>query len=204
MKLFFYPKLALLALASYIALYAEPLLASTIQQTPIERIAFGSCADPQESLAIFDTITQENPDIFVFLGDNVYAEDESDDPLLGSLTEAYDTLGNSPAFQRLSAKIPLYATWDDHDYGKNDGGSEYKHKRLTQKIFMDFWDVTSNDPRRSREGTYFSKDYIIEKNKIKVIGLDTRYFRSNLLGSRTNRQPNNDPKSSILGITQWP
>ena len=66
MKLFSYPKLALLALASIIALHTERLPASTIELTPIERIAFGSCADQQESLAIFDTITQENPDIFVF------------------------------------------------------------------------------------------------------------------------------------------
>ena len=92
MKLFFFPKITLLALASIIALHTEPLLASTIEQTRIERIAFGSCADPKESLAIFDTIIQENPDIFVFLGDNVYAEDESDDPELRSLREAYDCL----------------------------------------------------------------------------------------------------------------
>ena len=106
-------------------------------------------------------------------------------------------------FQDGLNELEKLAIWDDHDYGKNDGGSEYKHKRLTQKIFMDFWDVPSNDPRRNREGTYFSKDYIIENNKIKVIGLDTRYFRSKLLGSRTNRQPNNNLNSSILGKSQW-
>jgi len=106
-------------------------------------------------------------------------------------------------FPRWLNELEKLAIWDDHDYGKNDGGSEYKHKQLTQKIFMDFWDIPSNDPRRKREGTYFSKDYIIEKNKIKVIGLDTRFFRSNLLGSRTNRQPNNDLNSSILGKSQW-
>ena len=54
---------------------------------------------------------------------------------------------------------------------------------------MDFWDIPANDPRRNREGTYFSKDYIIENNKIKVIGLDTRYFRSKLLGSRQIGNP---------------
>ena len=42
MKLFFSQKLALLALACVIALHAKPLHASTIQQTPIERIAFGT------------------------------------------------------------------------------------------------------------------------------------------------------------------
>ena len=68
---------------------------------------------------------------------------------------------------------------------------------------MDFWDIPANDPRWNREGTYLCKDYIIENNKIKVIGLDTRYFRSKLLGSRTNRQPNNNLKSSILGKSQW-
>ena len=80
MKLFF-SKISAPRLSKRHCIACKPLPASTIQQTPIERIAFGSCADQQESLAIFDTITQVNPDIFVFLGDNVYAEDESDDPI---------------------------------------------------------------------------------------------------------------------------
>ena len=208
MKLFFYPKLTLLALASVIALYAKPLLASTIQQKPIERIAFGSCADPQESLAIFDTINQENPDIFVFLGDNVYAEDESDDPLLRSLTEAYDTLGNSPAFQRLNAKTPLYATWDDHDYGLNDAGEEFKHKDVSEHLFETFWEIPTDDPSVARQGIYRAVSFGPVGKRVQLILLDTRSFRSGLekplLPPAHGRyRPSSADAQSVLGTAQW-
>tara|TARA_B100000212_G_scaffold189144_1_gene142617 strand:+ start:428 stop:1387 length:960 start_codon:yes stop_codon:yes gene_type:complete len=163
------------------------------------KIAFGSCIDQRYPQKIWETIENENIEKFIFLGDNVYGDIPSGDTEY--LVNAYQLQANRfPSWLNNTEKL---AIWDDHDYGKNDGGSEYKHKRQSQKIFVDFWDVPSNDPRRNREGTYFSKDYVIEKNKIKVIGLDTRYFRSNLLGSRTNRQPNNDLSSSILGKSQW-
>jgi alkaline phosphatase D len=171
----------------------------TINVSSDTKIGFGSCLDQRYPQKIWKSIADENINKFIFLGDNVYGDVPSGDTK--KLVKAYKL--QARRFPRWLNELEKLAIWDDHDYGKNDGGSEYKHKQLTQKIFMDFWDIPSNDPRRSREGTYFSKDYIIEKNKIKVIGLDTRYFRSNLLGSRTNRQPNNDLNSSILGISQW-
>ena len=208
MKLFFFQKLALLALASVIALHAKPLPASTIQQTPIERIAFGSCADQQESLAIFDTITQVNPDIFVFLGDNVYAEDESDDPLLRSLTEAYDALGNSPAFRRLRDKIPLYATWDDHDYGLNDAGEEFRHKAASERLFETFWNIPPSDPSIARPGVYRAVSFGPVGRRVQLILLDTRSFRSGLekplLPPAHGRYtPTSAGAQSVLGTAQW-
>ena len=208
MKLFFSQKLALLALACVIALHAKPLPASTIQQTPIERIAFGSCADQQESLAIFDTITQVNPDIFVFLGDNVYAEDESDDPLLRSLTEAYDALGNSPAFQRLSDKIPLYATWDDHDYGLNDAGEAFRHKAASERLFETFWNIPPGDPSIARPGVYRAVSFGPVGRRVQLILLDTRSFRSGLekplLPPAHGRYtPTSADAQSVLGTAQW-
>ena len=207
-KILFSPKLAPLALASIIVLHATPLPASTIQQTPIERIAFGSCADPQESLAIFDTITQENPDIFVFLGDNVYAEDESDDPELRSLNEAYHVLGNSPAFQRLSAKVPLYATWDDHDYGLNDAGEEFRHKAASERLFETFWKIPSGDPSVARPGVYRAVSFGPVGKRVQLILLDTRSFRSGLekplLPPAHGRYtPSNADAQSVLGTVQW-
>ncbi len=163
------------------------------------KIGFGSCLDQRYPQKIWKPISLEKIDKFIFLGDNVYGDVPSGDTKY--LVKAYKL--QAKRLPRWLNDLEKLAIWDDHDYGKNDGGSEYEYKRLSQEIFMDFWDVPSSDPRRNREGTYFSKDYIIEKNKIKVIGLDTRYFRSNLLGSRTNRQPNNDLNSSILGKSQW-
>ena len=93
--------------------------------------------------------------------------------------------------------------WDDHDYGKNDGGGSYRFKEYAQDLYIDFWDIPDNDPRANREGIYYQQLQNINGLRVLFVGLDTRYFRSNLLGSRTNRQPNNDLNSSILGKSQW-
>ena len=72
----------------------------SLQASPdmsVNRIAFGSCFSQEKSGAIFGKIQAEQPDLFVFLGDNVYAEDESPDPKLTSLREAYGKLAQVPA-----------------------------------------------------------------------------------------------------------
>ena len=97
----------------------------------------------------------------------------------------------------------IFAIWDDHDYGKNDGGSDYKYKKLAENLFLDFWNVPINDVRRSREGIYFSENKVFFNRKYKLIFLDTRYFRSQLKGKKGSYQKNNDESSTILGKEQW-
>jgi alkaline phosphatase D len=41
----------------------------------VQRIAFGSCLYPRpKKVAIFDGILRHKPDVFVFLGDNIYGD----------------------------------------------------------------------------------------------------------------------------------
>ena len=46
----------------------------------VTRIAFGSCGIPTNDDSIYDEIRKTNADVFLFIGDNVYSADESDDP----------------------------------------------------------------------------------------------------------------------------
>ena len=65
---------------------AVPMPAATLApDRALTRIAFGSCYHPSLESGIFNEIAGQHPDAFVFLGDNVYAEDESEDPTLMSL-----------------------------------------------------------------------------------------------------------------------
>ena len=41
---------------------------------PVERIAFGSCAKHWQPQPIWDAIIEKEPDLFLFLGDNIYAD----------------------------------------------------------------------------------------------------------------------------------
>ena len=105
------------------------------------RIAFGSCADAdQPDHPIWNALYQAQPDALLMIGDNVYADSpefRSSPSREGSETE-YAKLGATPAFQRLRDVVPIYATWDDHDYGLNDGGKEFTLKDVSQQVFLIF------------------------------------------------------------------
>ena len=73
-------------------------------------------------------------------------------------------------------------------------------------IFLDFFDASTNDPRRKQQGIYFSKAYQIGDKRINVIILDTRYFRSELTKDSAGQKryiPNKHNEGTILGAAQW-
>jgi len=110
------------------------------------------------------------------------------------------------AYQTFLKKVPVIGTWDDHDFGINDGGSGNLKKDSVQQLFLDFLDVSKNDIRRHRKGVYFSKNYNIGKHLIKVIVLDTRYFRTKLTKDPTGVKryiPNRYGQGTMLGKAQW-
>ncbi|MEK9748560.1 MAG: alkaline phosphatase D family protein [Pseudomonadales bacterium] len=174
----------------------------------VTRIAFGSCAEPKESYGIFDVIVADEPDVFLFLGDNVYADDESDDPELRSLRAAYASLAQSSEFKHLKARVPLYATWDDHDYGLNDAGGDWPHKWAAEALFETFWAIPSDDPSTARPGIYREVRFGEPGKSVQLILLDTRFFRTALRKpiippSNGRYEPTDDPNQSMLGEAQW-
>jgi alkaline phosphatase D len=42
----------------------------------------------------------------------------------------------------------IIGTWDDHDYGVNDGNKTFIHKNYTREWFLDFLEEPSDSPRR--------------------------------------------------------
>ena len=111
-----------------------------------------------------------------------------------------------PSYVSFKNQIPILGTWDDHDYGLNDGGANYSQKDSVQQIFLDFFDVPSDDPRRKQQGVYFTKEYKVSDSSIKIIILDTRYFRSDLSKDPTGEKryiPNESGEITMLGKTQW-
>jgi len=100
----------------------------------------------------------------------------------------------------------MLSTWDDHDFGANDAGEEYPMKDTSKQLFLNFFDVKPDDIRRKRKGVYFSKDYTVGKYGIRIILLDTRYFRSKLTPDhKTGKRykPNKYGEGTMLGEAQW-
>ena len=169
------------------------------------RIAFGSCAHQSRHQDFWPPILAQKPDLFIFAGDNIYADTYRMD-----LQRAkYAQLGAQPGFQALRRLCPILATWDDHDYGLNDSGEEFREKEGSRLNFLDFWGVPPDAPRRQRAGVYDAAVFGPPGRRVQVILLDTRYHRSPLAeldarapgGGRYTASP--DPKATILGDAQW-
>ena len=170
---------------------------------PVSRILFGSCAKQDQPMPIFETIVAQDPQLFIFLGDNIYADTEDMDVMRAK----YAKLSGDAGFARLRRACPVLATWDDHDYGVNDGGADYPKRVESQAIFVDFWGDASDSPRRRRAGVYDARVYGPRGRRLQVILLDTRFFRSPL--SKGERRtggpyvPDSDPSKTLLGDAQW-
>jgi alkaline phosphatase D len=183
------------------------------------KIAFGSCGHQNHKQPILRTIVDTKPDLFVYLGDNIYGDTKD----MNVLKQKYAKLGSKPEFQALRKNIPTLSVWDDHDYGWNDAGKEYEFKAESKQIFMEFWQVPPESDRQKHDGIYGvhylnGKDSSGKERTVQIVLLDTRTFRdplkrnskpipkeANFNGTllKNGYQPDPDPAKTILGDTQW-
>ena len=201
-----------------VAILAVLILApasSQAQTPPLTRIAFGSCADEDRPQPIWDAVLSYRPQLFIFAGDNVYGDvrggrDVAEAELIDSLKESYEAADRVPGMSRLRQSVPHLAVWDDHDYGRNDAGADFAGRHEAQTLFADFWRLAPDDPRRGREGLYHAAAYGPAGQRVQVILLDTRFFRSPLRPTdqrnapgRERYLPDPDPAKTMLGEAQW-
>lgn len=167
-----------------------PMPSAPLEETrALTRVCFGSCYAPQfEQSHVWRSILAQKPDVFLYLGDNVYQRDETGRPELLELREAYGLLAADADFAALRAATPVLPVWDDHDYGMNNAGADFPPRRQTEALFKQVWAVPYDDPRSSREGVYFSRAAGPAGRRTQLILLDGRYFLT---------------PETILGEAQW-
>lgn len=175
------------------------------------RVVFGSCADDElPEHPVWGAMLAARPDVSILLGDNVYADSRkfTAAPSIELMREEYAKLGRSPGYQALRAAAPIFATWDDHDYGLNDGGKEFDFKTEAQTVFAEFWQLAADDPRRTRAGVYHSEWLQAAGKDVQILLLDTRYFRDAQPKKRisiscpvANYEKN--LTGTVLGASQW-
>ncbi|CAK9178261.1 unnamed protein product [Ilex paraguariensis] len=191
------------AAASYASKEEPPL---------VSRIAFGSCSNQSAPQPIWDAIIDYNPQVFIWLGDNIYGDVRRPFKLFGKqrtigpwknvprfvpspeheMLSRYHMAKTNPAYSLLRHNTKIIGTWDDHDYGLNDAGKEFNGKIINQRLLLDFLDEPQDSPRRSQAGVYTSYTFGPVGRQIKVLLLDTRYHRDPLSSD-----------GSILGSSQW-
>tara|TARA_Y100000748_G_scaffold289933_1_gene276167 strand:- start:1102 stop:2058 length:957 start_codon:yes stop_codon:yes gene_type:complete len=183
--------------SSLVKLFTIFLLLSNFLGAETIKFGLGSCLDQNYPQPIWTSIEKEKLNYFVFLGDNVYGDLPS-----GSLIKMkYAYKKQRSILPEFLDQMEVYPIWDDHDFGINDGGGDYKLKKNAKKMFLEFWEIPKNDIRRKREGIYFSDEKIFYDKKFKLIFLDTRYFRSKLIKENDTYIKNED--GTILGKEQW-
>jgi alkaline phosphatase D len=168
-------------------------------------IAFSSCLNQNYDSSFWSTIGETKPNLFLFTGDTVYADTLD----LSVKRAAFARLRREPYYTTFKKYTRVLAVWDDHDYGYNDAGGSYRHKREMQKIFLDAFDEPRDSQRRAHEGIYTSEEIILHGRVIQIIVLDARYFRSDWKRgprvppySRTYLEDDRE-KSTFLGDAQW-
>ncbi|MBK1830462.1 alkaline phosphatase family protein [Verrucomicrobiaceae bacterium R5-34] len=173
----------------------------------LSHFAFGSCWKSSHSQKHWQPIVSNKPQLWLWLGDNIYADTHD----MGVMKKKYAELGATTGYRQLAASCPVLATWDDHDYGWNDAGSEYPERKESEQLFLEFFDERPDSPRRKREGVYTSYYFGEGDKRVQLILLDTRYFRSELkridgkppyrpMGRWT---PDESPEKTMLGDAQW-
>jgi alkaline phosphatase D len=158
------------------------------RRTDTFRIAFGSCNKHDLPQPLWRPIVESRPDLWVWLGDNVYGDTVD----MELMRQKYELQKKNSGYQLLLESIPVIGTWDDHDYGKNDIGKEYEKKDESQQLLLNFLGEPADSPRRKQRGVYYSYTYGNGERGVKVLLLDTRYFRD---------RPG--PDGDILGEQQW-
>lgn len=177
---------------------------------PLTRIAIGSGADQRQIQPIWSAVRAAKPQLFIFLGDNVYGEITGKDPALPELRQAYETLGRQWTFRRLRAETPTLAVWNEHDYGPADAGAAFAYKEQSKTLFLDFWGIPADSERARRAGNYDSLIVGPVGSRVQILLLDTRSFLSPLKPAdkpgapgRTRDRPDPDPILTLIGAEQW-
>ncbi|BDS05765.1 hypothetical protein NT6N_08050 [Oceaniferula spumae] len=174
-------------------------------------LAFGSCGNQNHPLPILNDVVKHQPDVFIFLGDNIYGDTGNMD----ILRQKYQKLGNQPSYQNLKKHTDILAVWDDHDYGQNDAGKNYPHKEASKEIFLEFFEEPKDSERYQHKGIYHSVYPKVGDKTVQIILLDCRTFRDDLVREKqvTNLRgrhfyqleyiPHTDTAKTLLGAEQW-
>ena len=200
------------ALTAYVwSLHRRRRAADTLTREVVSRIAFGSGADQDRSQPVWDTVLALRPQLMLMLGNSVLAD--SDDML--ELQLQYDKLAAKPGFAQLRRQSRFLVTWNDRDFGREDGGADFVKRAESKQLFLDFWEVPPGSARRRQQGIYTSQRFGPPGRRLQVILLDTRYDRGPLWrvspDEAVNRGvqgmgpylPNDHERARMLGEEQW-
>ena len=148
---------------------------------PTVRIATGSCnylndfhfdrpgAPYGGGEEIFDTIAGLQPDLMLWLGDNIYLREPEYTSREG-INRRYRFYRAHARMAKLLTAAPHVAIWDDHDFGPNDSDASYSGRGWTLEMFRRYWPIPYSTPG---DGLYGA----ITQGDVDLFLLDDRSYR---------------------------
>jgi alkaline phosphatase D len=152
----------------------------------IVRIGFGhSLIGPGEQ-TVWNTIAAKSPDLFLLMGDNIYSNSTEPE----KQRRMYLQYRADPHFRAFGAATPIYAIWDDHDFGKDNSDRTQEGKDRALRTFHELW---PNPPAEAKIERGIWSKFTVGRSEFYL--LDVRY----------NRSPDDDPdgpEKTMLGNEQ--
>jgi alkaline phosphatase D len=186
------------------------------QQKANLKVAICSCLNDNyfsEQIKSWNSVSKLSPDYIFLIGDNVYADigdklSELNGCKPERLLNRYIETRTRLELFYLKQLIPIAMIWDDHDYGKNNGGSDYKYKFASKKIFKDF--SLNENPDISEDG--LGVGFKLKLANIDFLFLDDRFYRDEKyhFGKEQeewlfkNLEANENAKISEIGVRKQP
>lgn len=122
-------------------------------------------------------IFEQKPDLLFLIGDSVYVDGgairlTSVGP--EDIWRRYSETAARLDLYKSKSLTPVFATWDDHDYGINDGGMNFEHKLFAQTVFKTFFPMKNNALLESGPGVASA----LKIGTQQFLFLDDRSFRT--------------------------
>jgi len=143
------------------------------------RMMFGSCSHQEKNAKqpIWHLIAREKPQVFMFIGDNMYLPNSKDDfpksreAVRELYRDTYDEERQKPEMQPVLRSTMSYALWDDHDFGPNNSDRTWKWSDVALESLMMYF------PNVYGSGEVSGCFHKFSWGDVDVFMLDDRTFR---------------------------
>lgn len=151
-------------------------------------LAAVSCANAT-SETVWERMSGMNIDALLLGGDTPYV----DTSVLATVRQIHQVFLTRPKMAELIRKTPTTGTWDDHDFGLNNGnGVTFAGgKAVTRQVFVEY--RAHDRYGNGTGGVYFKNDM----GPVEIFMLDPRWF------SQTEPSPVDPAQKTCFGADQW-
>lgn len=151
-------------------------------------LALGSCADNVAS-SVWTQMQKSGANAILLMGDTPYIDSYD----LATVRRRHREFLHVPELKPLISQLPVWGTWDDHDFGLNShlGNSNPAGKQRTRQGFTEYRPNANHGENGA--GVYTS----FRAGPIEVWLLDPRWF------SFTEKSPVAPSEPSCFGAAQW-